>query len=148
MYRPGLRYLGNFLQYVWQKMNRSRKHQTTELSTTHLDVNQRQESTIPISIRGVEVRRRIWPPEAVCHVRIETPRTILFHSGNIGPLRQNLEIYKSKSLHNLKVRLAWTSFTSYENSIPSADGHAVQIHSRQVPLEQLRFQGIPHKQNP
>lgn len=32
--------------------------------------------------------------------------------------------------------------------VPSTDAHAVQIHSKEGPLEQLQFQGTRHKQNP
>lgn len=74
---------------------KKKKHQSKQLGITNTNLN--EATSIPISIRGVKVRRRIWPPEAICHVRIIAPRTILFHSWNIGPLGQNLK--KKKKTH-------------------------------------------------
>lgn len=48
-------------------------------------------TNIPISIRWIEIRRYIGPPASVPHVRIETPWTILLHTRDICPLRQNLK---------------------------------------------------------
>jgi hypothetical protein len=39
----------------------------------------------PISIRRVEIRGHIWPPEPVTHVGIDSSRSILLHSRNVGP---------------------------------------------------------------
>lgn len=77
------------------------KHQSKQFDIKHKNLNEAR--SIPISVRGVKVRRSIWPPEAICHVRIKSPRTILFHSRNIGPLRQNLETYASISLKTINL---------------------------------------------
>lgn len=47
---------------------------------------------LPITIRGVKIRRYIWPPGPVAHVWVETPWTELLHARHISPLSQNLQL--------------------------------------------------------
>lgn len=104
--------------------------------------------TLPISIGGVKVRRYIWPPEAVTHIRIEASRSVLLHTRNIGPFRQNLHVLSNKLTNIIAKIMNKNIQVQLSDELPSIAAHATQIHLEQEPLEQLLFQGIPHKQNP
>lgn len=113
----------------------------------------------------VSIIRYIGPAELVAHIRIETPWTKLLHPRDISPFRQHLNItwnapnlddmcskqpqslyYQDLQAHSLVTNDSLLILIK-ENVLPSTDGHVIQIHSAQVPLEQLLLQGTPHKQS-
>lgn len=78
---------------------------------------------LPITIGGIQVWRNIWPPDAITHVRIETPGPVLLHSRNIGPFRQNLQL-PAMQLRFVQNESLLNSFCFYEFHVGKSLGLA------------------------